>query len=140
MSAGELKSSHADVCFVRDFLMNVYGFSDDKEYMTILMDDEDHTTPTRENILNAMKNLAANSEPGDAVFVLFSGHGCRIAEKGGAGGNVDQYQEVIIPSDYEWEMSGVIPDMDIFQSLLVPMKKGVMVTCVLDILCDLFPI
>lgn len=49
-----------------EYIKNVHGFQD--ENITILMDDGEHTPPTKDNILAAYKKLVADSQPGDACF------------------------------------------------------------------------
>ena len=48
--------------------------------MTILMDDDEHKHPTFLNITEAFKALSEQSQPGDAVFIQFSGHGGRVLD------------------------------------------------------------
>ena len=124
-----LKASHDDVQSMNDFLVNVYGFPEDPEYMTVLMDDDTHKHPTSSNIMDAFKKLAAVSQPGDAVFVLFSGHGARILDSP-IDSEAESYDEVLIPSDYI--DAGMIRDTLVFKTLLAPMRKGVTMTCILD--------
>ena len=51
--------------------MDVHGFAE--ENIDLLMDDGAHTNPTKDNIIDAFKKLAGTSEPGDVVYVQFSG-------------------------------------------------------------------
>lgn len=125
----QLKASHDDVRSIKDFLVNVYGFSESPENMTVLMDDRRHTPPTHNNITNAFKQLAERSQPGDAVFVLFSGHGCRILDSP-IDETAESYDEALIPVDHN--DAGIIRDTLFFKTLLAPMKKGVTVTCIVD--------
>ena len=39
----------------------------------MLLDDGEHTSPTKENIMNAYKTLVAEAAPGDACFCHYSG-------------------------------------------------------------------
>ena len=114
---------------VKDFLVNVYGFPESPDAMTVLLDDKKHRHPTHINITNAFKTLAEKSQPGDAVFVLFTGHGCRVLDSP-IDETAESYDEAMIPSDYE--VTGIIRDTLFFKTLLAPMKKGVMVTCIID--------
>ena len=125
----KLKACHDDVRSVKDFLVNVYGFPETPDYMTVLMDDKQHQPPTHSNITAAFKNLSEKSQPGDAVFVLFTGHGCRVLDSP-IGENAESYDEAILPSDYD--ETGIIRDTLFFKTLLAPMKKGVTLTCVID--------
>ena len=51
--------------------MDVHGFEEDN--IQILMDDGEHTSPTKDNILAAYRKVVAESEAGDAVFLHYSG-------------------------------------------------------------------
>lgn len=53
------------------YLKDVHGFQD--ENITILMDDGNHTSPTRRNILQAYRTLVSKCQPGDAVFCHYVG-------------------------------------------------------------------
>lgn len=54
-----------------EYLKNCHGFED--ENFDILMDDGEHTEPTAANMIAAFKKIAAEAEPGDALFVHYSG-------------------------------------------------------------------
>jgi hypothetical protein len=100
--------------------------------MTVLMDDDEHKSPTHMNITESLKALSEQSRPGDAVFIQFSGHGGRIIDSA-IDEEAESYDEVIAPSDYE--VSGLIRDTLIFKTLLAPMQHGVTVTILIDT-CD----
>lgn len=125
----QLKACHDDVTSMKDFLVNVHGFPESPDLMTILMDDKKHKAPTHKNITEAFKKLAEHSKPGDAVFVLFTGHGCRTMDSS-IDVTAESYDEALLPSDYE--ESGIIRDTLMFKTLFAPMKKGVTVTCIID--------
>jgi hypothetical protein len=127
---GELKNSHNDVKVMKDYIVNVHGFPEDKDYMTILIDDGKHKKPTHQNILLGLKEIALRSRPGDAVFIQFSGHGGRILDAPSSG---DTYDETFVPVDYN--RRGLISEKSIIRSLLVRMAEDVTVTMLLDS-CD----
>ena len=112
--------------------MNVHGFTEDPELMTILLDDDNHKHPTHLNITEAFKSLSEQSQAGDAVFVLFSGHGGRVLDSA-VDSEAESYDEVVVPSDYA--TSGLIRDTLMFKTLLAPMRYGVTVTIIIDS-CD----
>ena len=60
------------------YIKDVHGFTDDD--ITLLLDDGNHTAPTKQNILNAYRTLAATAQPGDAVFCHYSGHGGKVRD------------------------------------------------------------
>ena len=112
--------------------MNVHGFPEAQGHMTILLDDDKHIQPTHLNITEAFKSLSEQSQPGDAVFIYFSGHGCRVLDAP-LDTDVESYDEALIPSDFH--SSGMIRDTLIFKTLLAPMRHGVTVTILIDC-CD----
>ncbi len=128
----ELKASHDDICSMKDYIVNVHGFSESEDMMTVLLDDGEHQPPTFMNIVEAFKSLSEQSQPGDAVFVQFSGHGGRVLDSP-INNSVESYDEILVPSDYS--ASGVIRDTLIFKTLLAPMRYGVTVTIIVDA-CD----
>jgi len=128
----EIKASHDDIRSMKDFIVNVHGFSDAPALMTVLLDDGQHQPPTHKNITEAFKALSEQAQPGDAVFVQFVGHGGRVLDAS-FGMEENSYDELIVPSDYEG--SGYIRDTLMFKTLLAPMRKGVTVTMLIDT-CD----
>lgn len=68
---GELSGCHNDCLNMKNYIMEVWGFSE--QNILVLMDDGEHTHPTRSNILKAYKCLAAASNSGDSVFCHYSG-------------------------------------------------------------------
>jgi len=93
---GELSGCHNDAMNMKEYLIDVHGFKE--ENMTILLDDGQHIEPTRENILDAYKNLVQSSEPGDVCFCHYSGHGGRLRDENGD--EEDGYDETLVPVDY----------------------------------------
>jgi hypothetical protein len=66
-----LTSCHNDVRNIKDFLMKVHHF--ERDDMLILMDDGKHHEPTKKIIMDGFRRLVEISEPGDVVFIQFSG-------------------------------------------------------------------
>jgi len=128
----ELKASHDDITSVKDYIVNVHGFPETKGLMTVLLDDDCHKHPTHSNITDAFKALSERCQPGDAVFIQFSGHGCRVLDSP-IDADVESYDEAIVPSDFK--RSGIIRDTLIFKTLLAPMRGGVTITAIMDC-CD----
>merc|ERR1740124_1078978 len=96
----ELKAAHDDVRSMKDFIVNVYGFPETPNLMTVLLDDGEHEPPTHSNITEAFKSLSEKSQPGDSVFVQFTGHGCRVLDAP-IDADVESYDEALIPTDYQ---------------------------------------
>lgn len=75
----KLTQSHLD--YNNNVSLDVWGFED--ENITVLMDDGVHTSPTRDNILNAYRTLVSESKPGDVAFCHYSGHGGKLRDDDG---------------------------------------------------------
>jgi len=111
---------------MKDYLMDVHGFYE--KDITMLMDDGKCIQPTRDNILNAFRILAEDSEDGDAAFVHYSGHGGNL--KDNTADETDGNDETLIPVDFQ--TTSQIRDDDVNATLVSPMKSGVLLTCVID--------
>jgi len=74
----------------------------------MVLTDESYLNPkymaTKQNILNALRWLVKDAQPGDCLFFHFSGHGGRIIDSGGY--RVDGSEKAIHPVD--WELAGEI--------------------------------
>lgn len=106
--------------------MDVHGFPE--ENITILMDDDEHEMPTKDNIIAAYRRIVEEAEPGDAVFLHYSGHGCKIRDDNGD--EEDGFDEALVPFDYT--SAGVIRDDDLFKIIIQPLQDGVTLTSLMD--------
>merc|ERR1711971_985910 len=91
-------------------------------------DDGESIEPTRDNIMEAYAQIVADSEPGDVVYLHYSGHGGKLRDRNGD--EEDGYDETLIPLDYQ--TNGQIRDDDLLRDLVIPMKAGVFVTSIMD--------
>lgn len=123
---GELRGCHNDVLNMKEYLMDVHGF--EEENLHILLDDGVHDDPTKDNIMNAFSRIVAESVEGDCVYCHYSGHGGKVRDRNGD--EADGYDETLFPVDFQ--RSGQIKDDDLLKTLVLPMRKGVFVTCVMD--------
>ena len=71
-----LGAAAADAHALAKTLQETAGFPTD--HVQVLASDG-ATKPTRTAILNALARLAKNAQPGDTVFVLYSGHGIEVS-------------------------------------------------------------
>ena len=99
--------------------MKVHGFEESN--ITVLMDDGKHTPPTKDAILAAYKQVVSDSEPGDAIFLHYSGHGSKIADT--SGDEEDGYDEVLVPLDFQ--EVGMIADDDLYNLFVKGLPQGV---------------
>ena len=108
------------------YLKQCQGFTESDMY--ILMDNDQHTPPTRENILKAFHRFAFGIQPGDAAFFYYAGHGnSKVSE--GMDDDSACFDQVMMPMDFM--TNGGIVDDEIFRVLLVPMGN-VQVTAIVD--------
>jgi metacaspase-1 len=84
--------------------------------------------PTRANILQAMKNLVAGAQPGDSLFLQFSGHGSQVPDT--SGDEVDGLDETILPLDFK--TAGQITDDEMYDILVRGVPMGVRLTVLFD--------
>lgn len=46
--------------------------------ITVIIDDEGHTPPTRDALLSALKSFIHSGRPNDILFFHYSGHGTKV--------------------------------------------------------------
>ncbi|KAL5520785.1 hypothetical protein ACEPAF_2788 [Sanghuangporus sanghuang] len=119
---GELKGCRNDV-------KNIYNYLKDNGYedknMDILMDVKPFKSPTKKNILTHMKRFVRKAEPGDYLFLHYSGHGGQTPDWGGD--ELDGKDECIYPVDFRRMSKGMIVD-DEMHRILVRIPKGSQLT------------
>lgn len=125
---GELAGCHNDVLNMVEYLKDVHEFQDHN--MTLLMDDDDgdHIDPTNQNIIRAYQDIVNASEPGDVVYLHYSGHGGKVRDDDKD--EQDGYDETLIPVDFQTK--GMLRDDDLLEYVIKPLKRGVFVTSVMD--------
>ena len=135
---GELRGCHNDVLAMKKLVAR-HGFDvNNDEETRVLLDDGAHTSPTANNILQAIRWLVKDAAPGDCLFLHYSGHGGRLPDDGND--EADGYDETLVPLDYA--SAGQIRDDVIFRELVMPLPEGVTLTAVMDCchsatVCDL---
>ena len=91
-TSNELYGCINDVNSVNERITKIDGFSN----ITILTDLTSKRA-TRDNILSELKNLLVNSQAGDLLFLLYSGHGSYTIDRNND--ETDGRDELIIPCD-----------------------------------------
>ncbi|KAN0137843.1 Caspase domain containing protein [Lactarius tabidus] len=116
------------------FLQGCIGFHHDN--MRILTENEyvNSNSPTKANILAAMRWLVMGARPGDKLFFYFSGHATRVPVDGTNGGEQDGFDEGMCAMDYEGENppTGIIFDDEIHDIMVKPLPEGCCLTVILD--------
>ncbi|KAL8228030.1 hypothetical protein R6Q57_015614 [Mikania cordata] len=120
----ELRGCVNDVTRMYRCLVDRYGFSEDD--INVLIDtDDSYTQPTGRNIRKALDDLVGSAEPGDFLFVHYSGHGTRLPAETGDDDDTG-YDECIVPCDFN-----LINDDD-FRELVDKVPHGCRITIVSD--------
>uniref|UniRef100_A0A6C0HNQ4 Peptidase C14 caspase domain-containing protein n=1 Tax=viral metagenome TaxID=1070528 RepID=A0A6C0HNQ4_9ZZZZ len=116
----ELYGCINDAVNIENILKSKYAF----DTITILTD---HTNmkPTKKNILDGLKNLLINSNPGDNLFLSFSGHGSLTKDKNGD--ELSEFDSMIFCIDTEF-----IVDDDIKLVIDNNLKKDVSLFALFD--------
>jgi hypothetical protein len=102
---------------------------------TLLDARSGHEEPTYENIVRAFKEIAETAQPGELVYIHYSGHGGRATTvypnlKKGIG---EQYDESIVPMDIGDTQEGrYLRDVEMTTLLKRLTDKGLIVTVILD--------
>ncbi|KAI9296014.1 peptidase C14, partial [Neoconidiobolus thromboides FSU 785] len=124
----ELRGCINDVNNIANLLLPRFNFN--KQNVTILTDDqkEPMRIPNYNNIIGAMKWLVEGAQPGDSLFLHYSGHGG--SQKDEDGDEEDGFDETILPLDYEEK--GQITDDLLFDILIRDLPKGVRLTAIFD--------
>ncbi|KAI8976717.1 peptidase C14, caspase domain-containing protein [Trametes punicea] len=131
----ELKGAHEDPRALRRLLREVFGYK--KEDIKILIDDESgkYDPPTRKNILDAMRNLVKDAQPGDHFVFSFSGHGSQVPNEDGT--EEDGFDETLIPVDATWDaekglFENYIKDDDVRSILVDGLPSGAHLVMIFD--------
>jgi Caspase domain len=109
-----------------NYIQDFYGFQD--QDVTVLADDGDHPLPTKAAILQAYRHVVAISQPGDSIFLHYSGHGTKVKDLNGD--EDDGYDEAMVPLDFK--TAGVILDDDLYDIFVKGLKPGVHVVALVS--------
>jgi hypothetical protein len=84
--------------------------------------------PNKNEIINSWNWLVTGAQPGDSLFMHYSGHGGQVADQ--SGDEEDGFDETVIPHDYK--STGQIVDDDIFDLLPARVPPGAHLAVVMD--------
>lgn len=117
----ELHGAILDAGNIRDFLMRQGYKADDIRMLT----DNTDKKPTKSNIIEAMSWLVQSANPGDSLFLHYSGHGDWVLDQNGD--ETDGKDEDIVCYD-----SYPFIDDDIRKTLVDPLPAGCRLTALFD--------
>ncbi|KAI0529744.1 hypothetical protein KFK09_002302 [Dendrobium nobile] len=120
----ELKGCVNDVRRMHRCLVDRYGF-EESDIKVMIDTDAAVTQPTGANIRRAITSLIRSAEPGDYLFVHYSGHGTRLPAETGEEDDTG-YDECIVPCDMN-----LITDDD-FRLFVEELPEGCRLTIISD--------
>jgi hypothetical protein len=97
-----------DVEQMKKMLSEIYGYDDIR--MLTDTDSNPNNIPTKNNIINELKNIIMKSQQCEEIWIHYSGHGTQITDRNND--EKDGKDECIVPSDYR---NGLITDDEIFE-------------------------
>jgi len=121
--AAPLNGCINDVLRVKDVLV-ARGYTD----IIVLADNDSTKMPTRSRITEELIALASKYQPGDQIYVHYSGHGSYVKDTNGD--EADGRDECICPVDYA--TAGFIIDDNLNTILLAKVPAGCRIRVVFD--------
>ncbi|XP_073122737.1 metacaspase-1-like isoform X2 [Henckelia pumila] len=121
----ELRGAAHDLKNMKSLLVEQFNFPNDS---ILILADESHCSPTRNNIEVAFKWLMRGIQHGDSLVFYFSGHGLRQPDL--HGDEIDGYDETICPVDFQTK--GMILDNYINDTIVKPLISGVTLHAIVD--------
>jgi hypothetical protein len=122
-----------DAVNLKELFISRFGYT--ASNITILRDDLPTVQPTRNNILNALSKLIADSANCSEIWFCYSGHGSQVFDRNME--ESDGLDEIIVPVDYI--SNGIIADDEI-NKMLQQSKCPTMLlfdSCCSGSVCDL---
>ncbi|OAG38835.1 hypothetical protein AYO21_06866 [Fonsecaea monophora] len=121
-----LRGCVADVDAMWTYFKETLGMDD--EHISILtapfLAKARSKSPTKQNIVGAIKETCGKASPKDLVYIHFSGHGARLKQDGGT--------YVLVPTDVKEKTGGVLKATELKDLLRQMLEKELIVTVVLD--------
>jgi len=126
----ELEGCVNDIHNMRTFISQRFGFPTDAEHMQTLTDDgSGNDLPTKYNILRYISWLITGAQPGDSLFLHYSGHGSVAEDQLGLGKSTGK-EDTICPLDRD--SAGDILDEELHNAVVKPLARGVKLTAIFD--------
>ncbi|KAK7246745.1 hypothetical protein RIF29_41615 [Crotalaria pallida] len=123
-----LEGTINDVLNMKELLVKNFKFPID--CIRILTEEarEPYLIPTRRNILDSLRWLVKDCQPGDSLVFYFSGHGLKQADSNND--EIDGFDEALCPVDFMKE--GTITDDEINSIIVRPLTRGVTLHAIVD--------
>ena len=88
--------------------------------------------PTYENMKDVFKSVTDNGQPGDEVYIHYSGHGGRAGTAYPKLKGENGFDETLVPLDIGNSEARYLRDIELAHILKIMVDKGLVVTIVLD--------
>ncbi|RDX79109.1 Metacaspase-1, partial [Mucuna pruriens] len=123
-----LKGAINDIRSMKELLIKNFKFP--KECIRVLTEQEQNANliPTKNNILESLRWLVKDCQPGDSLVFYFSGHG--LQQPDFEEDEIDGFDETLCPVDFLRE--GMIIDNEKNSTIVWPLKKGVTLHAIVD--------
>ncbi|TGJ83948.1 hypothetical protein E0Z10_g4791 [Xylaria hypoxylon] len=128
----ELQGCINDSTNVQEFLINDRDFSPSEHDMVIMSDSPENEGtpfyPTGANILAAINWLVTHNEPGDILWLSYSGHGSQV--RNADGDRPTGFDDTICPVDFQ--ENGQITSENLHRAIISPMNPACRLTILFD--------
>ncbi|KAE9597070.1 hypothetical protein Lal_00007440 [Lupinus albus] len=123
-----LKGTTNDISNMWEMLIKNFKFPN--ECIRVLTEQEANVDliPTKHNIVESLRWLVKDCQPGDSLVFYFSGHG--LQQPDFKEDEIDGFDETLCPVDFLKE--GMIIDNDINSTIVWPLKNGVTLHAIID--------
>lgn len=125
-----------DISHVEQMLRSTLGITDDRIIKLVApvgsLSESEVERPTYENMVAAFKSLTAKAQPGDQVYIHYSGHGGRTPTLFPKLKGENGLDESLVPTDIGDEGTRYLRDIEMSHLLKAMIDKGLLVTMVLD--------
>ena len=128
-----------DISHVEQMLRSTLGLTDDRIFRltaSVLTEGQspeaESQRPTYENMVAAFNNLTTLTQPGDQVYIHYSGHGGRTPTMFPALKGENGLDESLVPTDIGNKGTRYLRDVEMSHLLKAMSDKGLLVTMVLD--------
>ncbi|KAJ3294617.1 hypothetical protein HDU79_010712 [Rhizoclosmatium sp. JEL0117] len=124
----ELKGCIQDVKHMQEFLISHRGYTNTPTSMVFMSDEaqDDHLKPNFKNLVAGFQWLVMGNNPGDQLFLHYSGHGAQMKSAKHPSGQED----CLVPLDYK--SAGCIDADFLHRSLVRALPPNVKLTVVFD--------
>lgn len=114
-----------DINSIKELLITKYNYTD-----IITITDQTNLKPTKQNILIELSKLLDNSEYGDKLVFVFSGHGSFVRDTNND--ELDGFDELLIPVDALTNPKKSIKDDELKSIINSKLKQGVSLFSLID--------